>query len=277
MAVAAPAVFAQTTPAAAGKALAFDAASIRENANHQGDCKPDQTLATPSGVRLTNCPLMVALVTAYQPASGEPLGFAFNDRLVGMPDWTRQERFDIVARIGEQDAAAWQDPAKQKEMLHAMMRQLLAERFKLVVHREMREKPSFVLVVGKNGPKLKPAATEDLNKIQAKYAKGIMIPGSGGVLVEGPHGSVDLYGATMGTLALYLSSMAQRPVVDQTGLTGKYDIHLDTMPPDGENGAFDRATTIFASVQEQTGLKLEAAKEQVEVLVIDHVEKPSEN
>src|SRR4051812_6841363 len=85
--------------ATASKPMAFDAASIRKNVDNIGRCSPDQVQATPSGFRMTNCPLMVALGAAYVPTKGEALGYLVEDRIVGMPEWLTQERYDVYARI----------------------------------------------------------------------------------------------------------------------------------------------------------------------------------
>ncbi|WP_049781041.1 TIGR03435 family protein [Terriglobus saanensis] len=259
--------------------LAFDAASIRKNVNNIGVCSPEQVQATPSGFRLTNCPLIVALGTAYVPMTGEALGFVIGmgDRIVGMPDWMKSEHYDIVARISDADAEAWKDPARQKVMLRAMLQTLLAERCKLVVHREMKERPVFAIVVGKNGPKLKAAETTDMDALHTKYPNAMTVPGGGGMLAGRTNGGSDLHGATIGTLSLVLSYPAGRPVVDKTGLTGRYDIEVPRMQNlTADNAGADGAPTIF-EVVERFGLKLEIQKDPVEMLAVDHVERPSEN
>jgi len=259
--------------------IAFDAASIRRNVDNIGVCSPDQVQPTPSGFRITNCPLIVALGTAYVPTTGEALGFVIGmgDRIVGMPDWMTSERYDIVARIGDADAEAWKDPARQKVMLRAMLQTLLADRCKLAVHREMKDRPVFAIVVGRNGPKLKPAETSDLDTLHTKYPSAMTVPGGGGILGQGSNGGRHLYGATIGTLSLVLSYPAGRPVVDKTGLTGRYDIEVPRMQNlTGDNAGADGASTI-SDVLERLGLKLETQKDPVEMLVVDHVERPSEN
>jgi uncharacterized protein (TIGR03435 family) len=262
----------------AGKPMAFDAASIRKNVDNIGRCSPDQVQATPSGFHMTNCPLNVAVGAAYVPTRGEALGYLVEDRIVGMPDWLTQERYDIYARIAHSDAEAWRDPARQKEMLRAMMQTLLAERCKLVVHREMKNKPIYALVVGKNGPKLKASEPDAVEASRAKHPNAVTIPGGSGFFVRG-QGSIDIYGATTGTLTLLLSGPAGRPIVDKTGLTGHYDMHLDMGQPGppAADGSADPGASIFSVVQEQLGLKLESQKDEVETLVIDHVERPSAN
>src|SRR3954471_23306392 len=83
----------------AGKPIAFDAASIHRNTDNIGKCSPDQVQPTPSGFRMRNCPLLVAVGAAYVPTTGEALGYLVEDRIAGMPDWLTQDRYDIDARI----------------------------------------------------------------------------------------------------------------------------------------------------------------------------------
>jgi uncharacterized protein (TIGR03435 family) len=262
------------------KSMAFDAASIRQNVDNTGTCSPDQVQPTPRGFHMTNCPLTVAVGAAYVPTTGEPLGYLVEDRIVGMPKWLSEERYNIDARIADSDAEAWRDPVQQKEMLHAMMQTLLTERCKLVVHREMKDKPIYALVVGKNGPKLKSSEPDEAQAIRAKDPHAVAIPGGSGFFVRGQtNGHIDIYGATTGTLALLLAGPTGRPVVDKTGLTGKYDMHLDMgqQGPPATDGSGDPGPSVFSTLQEQLGLKLESQKDQVENLVIDHIERPSPN
>lgn len=265
---------------APSKPIAFDVASIRRNVENIGTCSPDQLQATPKGFHMTNCPLTVAIGAAYVPTTGEALGYLVEDRIVGIPNWVTQELYNIDARIADSDAQAWRDPVQRKEMLHAMMQTLLAERCKLVVHREMRDKPVFALVVAKNGSKLKAPDPDELASVRAKHPEAVGIPGGSGIFVRGQmDGHIDIYGATTGTLALLLSGPSGRPVVDKTGLTGIYDMHLD-MGQSGlsaPNGPADAEASVFSALQEQLGLKLESRRSPVENLVIDHIERPSPN
>ena len=264
---------------AAPAPVAFDAASIRRNVDNAGTCMPDQLQPTPSGLRMTNCPLLMALGTAYVPTKGDALGFVMGmgDRIVGMPDWMTSERYNITARISDADAEAWKDPVRQREMLRSMMQTLLAERCKLVVHRETRDKPVFALVVGRNGPKLKPAETTDPATLHTRHPNTTTVPGGGGMVGAGKNGGSGLYGATIGTLALALTFPAGRPVVDKTGLTGRYDIELPQMQSLTSNESRADSVPTITAVLDRFGLKLEPQKEPVEVLVLDHVERPSDN
>jgi len=265
-----------------GKPPTFAVASIRRNISGNGNCGPPMSYATADGFHMTNCALILALMTAYVPANGNELEFfaMMSSRILGAPDWLLADRYDIDARIGEADMAAWQKPTTQKEMLRAMLQSLLVERCKLAVHRETKDKPIYALVVGKSGPKFKAAESTVPAAILAKHPGVVPIPSDGGMIGPGEKpGSVNLYGAPMGTLALVLSQPAERPVVDKTGLTGKYDIKLEMMPqgPQAADGTQDPGASIFTVVQEQLGLKLESGKDEVEILVIDHMERPTEN
>jgi len=265
--------------AADGKPLAFAVASMRRNLSGTGSCDPEHLYLTAAGFRMTNCPLIAALFMAYVPAKGGALGFSTDGRVVGAPDWMRSDRYDIDARIDESDTFAWQNLTTQKEMLHAMMQTLLADRCKLVAHREMRDKPVYALVRGKNGTKLQEAKSVVSAAILAEHPNVGAVPGDGGMFSSGAGGSMELYAAPMETLAIVLSNMAGRPVVDKTGLTGRYDIKLEMMQmePSSVDGTQAPAPSIFTVVQEQLGLKLEPSTEKVETLVIDHVERPTEN
>ncbi len=260
--------------------MAFAVASIRQNVNNAGTCSPDQVQATPNGFHMTNCPLTVAVGAAYVPTTGEALGYLVENRIVGLPNWLTQERYNVDARIPDSDAEAWRDPKQRNEMLHAMMQTLLAERCKLLVHREMKDKPVYALVVAKNGPKLKEPQPDEVASIRAAHPEAVGIPGGSGIFVRGQtNGHIDIYGATTGTLALLLSGPAGRPVVDKTGLTGLYVMHLDMGQPGlpAADGPTDPGPSVFSALQEQLGLKLEPRKEQIENLVIDRIERPSAN
>jgi uncharacterized protein (TIGR03435 family) len=260
--------------------MAFDVASIRRNVDGIGHCSADQILPTANGFHMTNCPLLMAVGAAYAPTTGNPLDYMVQQRIVGVPKELSDERYNIDARISDSDAQAWRDPAQRNAMLHAMMQTLLAERCKLVVHREMRDRPIYALVVAKNGPKLKASELGEMEAIRAKNPDAVGVPGGSGFFVRsGENGHIDIYGATTGTLALLLSGPAGRSVVDKTGLTGLYDMHLDmgkTGPAPADRST-DPEPSVFSSVQEQFGLKLEPQKEPVEYLVIDHIEPPSPN
>jgi uncharacterized protein (TIGR03435 family) len=140
-----------------------------------------------------------------------------------------------------------------------MMRALLVERFGLKFHFEKRESPVYAMVVGKSGPKLKESTADQLS-VTVRSAQ------------------LTVAKATMDRLAIQLSSSMDRPVFDKTGLRGFYDFTLDWTsdfggPPTADSNGVD----IFTALQEQLGLKLEPQKAPIEMLVIDHAQRPSEN
>jgi uncharacterized protein (TIGR03435 family) len=168
-------------------------------------------------------------------------------------------RYDIVAKA-EGDSAPTKDEFRQ------MLQVLLADRFKLKVHRETRQIPVYQLVVGKNGLKFKESAPDA--SPGAHYA------------ASDRNYQVTIPKATMDdVLTAIENSLLDRPVLDKTGLTGTYDIKMTYTP----NIKANRETvdlsdiSIFTAVEQQLGLKLEAQKAMVEILVVDHVEEPSRN
>lgn len=160
----------------------------------------------------------------------------------GGPGWLNSDRFDVEGKA---------DGAAGDAQLRAMLRTLLAERFKLTVHRETRETQVYVLVAGKNGPTFP----------EEKPGEPRPKPGPAKEGIVGRMGASNMPG-----LADMLSSLLARPVLDKTGLTGSYFIDL-------QYGADEN---VFTAIEDH-GLKLDSAREPIEVVVIEHAEKPSEN
>lgn len=171
-----------------------------------------------------------------------------------------------------------------------MLQALLAERFKLLAHRETKELPVYALVVAKNGPKFEEAKPGD------RYPDGIKAPDGrpGAGMMFTNRGQVTGQGLPIANLVRQLSLELGRTVVDTTGLTGTYDFTLKWTPDESQGRMFKRAEggqqrtdpapssessgpSIFTALQEQLGLKLEAQKGPVEILVIDYVERPTAN
>ena len=220
-----------------------------------------RTLA--GGRLLVNAPARLMLMNAY--------GIQYS-QLAGIPDWLGSETWSV-------DARAEGNPTRDELML--MLQSLLEERFRLKVHHESREMSAYVLTVARNGPKL-PAPKEGACAAPVPGQPEPAAPPCGrvrilmspqGVLMEGG-------GAAVTDLARVLAIPLSRPVIDRTALTGAYDIHLqfgnDTSgtadpPADATNAG------VFTAIQEQLGLKLAAAKAPVDVLVIDHIERPAAN
>jgi uncharacterized protein (TIGR03435 family) len=196
------------------------------------------------------------------------ISFAYGVHLrqvTGGPAWLDSELYDIT---GEPEA----EGAPNRKQIEGMIQKLLADRFKLTFHHDKKELTAYTVVVGKNGSKLTPSAGDP---------KGL--PGVGMRAL----GNMFASNAQMSDFTGFLQAVVlDRPVVDQTELTGRFDFQMKWTPDEtqfggrgggAKNDAPDAPPDLFAAIQEQLGLQLKSAKLPVDVLVIDHVEKPSEN
>jgi uncharacterized protein (TIGR03435 family) len=213
-------------------------------------------------------------------------------QVTGGPGWVTSEKYDIEAKEPDSVVQGLDrlPPDQRRELSRSMIQSLLADRFKLKLTHETKELPAYALVVAKNGPKLHEAKPGDT---YANGIKGFDGQGHAGVMRMGP-GELTGQGIPISSLVHLLSQQLGRNVLDQTGLKGNYDFTLKWAPEPGEGmmlggpaggnpGAESvpapdtSGPSIVTAIQEQMGLKLESTKAQAEVLVIDHVERPSEN
>jgi uncharacterized protein (TIGR03435 family) len=188
-------------------------------------------------------------------------------QIVGAPAWFDTDKYDITAKPDIEGRP-------NDKQLKGMLQKLLADRFKLTFHRDTKELSVYALTVAKTGPKLT-KNDGDPNGLPGLFFRGL--------------GQLNVRNATMADFThLMQQAVLDRPVVDQTGLTGRYDFTLNWTPDDSQFGGMgvkvppptDSANAppaLYTAIQEQIGLKLDATKAPAEVLVIDHVEKPSEN
>ena len=208
--------------------------------------------------------------------SGQPY------QLVNAPDWIETARFDIEAKADREYSAREDAPAPE---LLGMLRNLLADRFKLVVHREMRDMPVYALVKAKADGTLGPQMRRSDVDCEAEAARALAAkrggapPGQGAdgrprarCRVSTNAGRIVATGTTIPELMRRLSPPLGRAVIDRTGLSGSFDLELQWAP---EQTADASGPSIFTAIQEQLGLKLESQRAPVEVLVIDSVERPS--
>ena len=250
--------------------LTFEVASIKPaNPDQQGG---SIRFMPGGGLKISNIPLRGMITLAFDVRDFQ---------VSGGPGWVATERFDVTARAEGAAAASPDDFAKltddqrktARDQVTERLRALLADRFQLVVHKETKEQPIYALVVSKDGPKLKEA-----KEVGARQG------------MSTGRGRMEGIAAPIGMLGTILSNIMGRPVVDKTGLTGKYDFVLEWTPDEGPDaraqGFGDGVTspapaaggpTIFTALQEQLGLKLESQKGPVPNIVIDRAEKPSEN
>ncbi len=210
----------------------------------------DVTEATPGSLIMRGASLAAVIRWAY----------VVDEYQISGPSWLNSTRFDIAAKAG--------GPATVDE-LRVMLQALLADRFKLALHRESRELSGYVLSVAKGGIKFKPAAKDEP-----------------GMVKQSGMGSFSGTNVEVGQLVRVLAQGLRAPVADQTGLKGRYDFTINIMEYASEimanrkpgDAPPDPAQIAAMVLNEQFGLKLEARKAPMEVLVIDRVEKtPTEN
>jgi bla regulator protein BlaR1 len=187
-----------------------------------------------------------------------------NFEVSGGPSWVDADHFDVEARL--------EDSRANKGDESAIVKWLLTDRFKLVLHRETRQTSIYALFVARDGPKIRPSADQTLGASP-----------TGGVNI-GP-GSLVGTGIRLGLVASLLGTRLGRTVVDQTNLPGRYDVTLRWTPDVGEVPAGQGDTpqpdsygpSLFTAVQQQLGLKLKSIRGRSSFLVIDQMEKPSAN
>jgi uncharacterized protein (TIGR03435 family) len=220
----------------------------------------------PGRITYTNIMLRRILLSAYDIKNYQVSG----------PDWLDSLRFDIAAKIP--------DGATQ-EQFQSMLRNLLATRFNMTTHRESKELPIYALLAAKNGPKLHATADDGsaekpddqlaaIRAVEGKDGFPALELRAPGLVIETKSGRarVTAKETPISKFADLLSGQLGRPVIDMTGLTGNYSFVV-YFAPENQNPDGGSDPSIFGAVQEQLGLRLEARKGPVELLVIDHAEK----
>lgn len=232
----------------------FEVASIKPNTS--GD--PGRYIRPSAGrLSVTNMAVKDLLTYAFQVRDFQ---------ISGGPGWINSDRYDIEAKTNGNVSP---------EQSRAMLKGLLEDRFKLKVHRETKELPIYVLIVAKNGLKIQPTKEGSCSDFdQAKQTAPNRKPADLCGFLGMGRGSLEATKKSMPEVATAFSFVLGRHVVDRTGLTELFDIHLRFAP---EDSADSSSPSIFTAVQEELGLRLESAKGPVEVIVLDQVERPSEN
>jgi uncharacterized protein (TIGR03435 family) len=270
-----PQIIAQTP------APTFDVASVKPNKSGEGGMR---IMFQPGGRFVaTNVTLKMLVHMSY----------GIQDfQITGGPAWIVSDRYDIEARGAGPDMGAMRNMTEEQrkaanDVRKQMIQALLADRFKLILHKESKEAPIYALVVAKSGlkikelpPEVKPPPGDEPKGPPDKPdpnhpMRGGMRMGRGGLTGQG---------IKLSFLADALSDQVGRKVFDKTGLTGDYNFELKWTPddspehPGGDASSPDaNGPTIFTALQEQLGLKLDPQKGPVDLVVIDHAEKASEN
>jgi uncharacterized protein (TIGR03435 family) len=278
----APANGAQSPESASSQPPKFEVASIKrcsaadlasEDGSRNGGRSGGAVLGDP-GMFRTPCVTVRALIEGayvrYADGQDRPLSMLKKQPLQGGPDWIDSERYAVDAKP--------ETPQTKAMMGGPMLQALLEDRFKLKIHRAFKEVPVYALVVAKGGAKLE--ATKE----------GGCTPGPAAAIVPGqplPCGYIDgdkdgvkAVGVSVESLCTILSHQFRRDVIDKTGLTGLFDYHLDVVAgPPGTAPAEDdpNALEVVTVGLQKLGLQLEPSRGTAEVVVIDHVERPSGN
>lgn len=259
----------------------FDAASVRpapSNPGARSSMKGGPETSDPGQITYTNVSLSAVLLRAYDLKAYQLMA----------PGWLGSERYDLAAKI---------PPGTSMEQFRQMLQNLLAERFQLTQHREVRPLQGFELVVARSGPKLKPSSPADPGRVPApdagvppkSDARGFpRLDGPGLAMMEGVRGkAVISYLAAraqpISALAEFLSKEFRLPILEKTGLTGTFDFTLEfapqppgalpsasmEVPPDAD----DAAPNLITAVQQQLGLRLNPSKVPTNILVVDSAVK----
>ena len=273
-----PQIFAQTP------APTFDVASVKPNKSGEG------------GTRIMFQPGGRFVATHIDLKSLIRLAYDVQDfQISGGPSWINSDKYDIEARGAAPDMGAMRDMTEEQrkaanDLRKQMIRALLADRFKLTIRKESKDAPIYALVVAKGGPKIKELPPEvktpgeDPKEMPDKPDP--KRPMRGGMRMG--RGEINSMGIKLSFLADNLSGQVGRKVIDQTGLKGDYTFELKWTPDESQGQGFKgpgdgppppdaNGPSIFTALQEQLGLKLESQKGPVDLLVIDHAEKASEN
>jgi uncharacterized protein (TIGR03435 family) len=255
----------------------FQVASVKPNTT---ETRRMMAIRPQPGGRLTthNAPLRLLIQNAYSVQAYQ---------IAGGPAWINSEGYDIEAKPAS---------ATERDQMWLMVQSLLAERFKLALHRETRELPAYSLTAARGGTKLGTPKEGGCTPVQPGAPPSQGSPPCGHVVISMASTGLSFDGVRvpMAEVTRMLATLMGRPVVDDTGVSGEFDIHITGFTPDqstmglpGSGGVGDPGgprlpedatrPTVFAALQEQAGLRLVSSKAPVEVLVIDHAERPAAN
>ncbi len=257
---------------------AFEVASVKPSQS----AEPARLTSNPGTWSCTNCRLFDLFGHAYK---------VFEYQIIA-PEWTKTVTFEVIAKLPPGIAPGPFALPVDEDPFALMMQGLLEERFKITVHREKRELPVYELMVAKGGHKLKevPEPVPALPPGPPVDKDGFPnVPGGDGMRLLRDRGRIQFQRQSMVNVAHFISTQVDRPVLNATGLSGRYALTLSWFRAQPATAPLGTGSvpvpsepspgpTIFEAIQDQLGLKLQPAKAPIEVVVIDHVEKkPIEN
>jgi uncharacterized protein (TIGR03435 family) len=270
-------------------ALTFEVTSVKPN--HSDNLRSMNAQFVGVRFSATNLPLIFLIADAYEV----PIQ---STRVIGLPEWTARERFDIDAKASidvlPDDLAA----NDRKKRTHALLQSLLTDRFKMMIHRESKEMAFYSLTVGRSGPKLEKGLIEEKDCVENPTPSGVPCHRFNGGQGRGLHGKA----VNMQDLAEFIENWTDHPVVDKTGLQGLFSVETDGWvpmrqlaqpppasgasasplattvgPPSGEASMSDPTRPTLFMVLAKLGLELKIQKGPVDIFVVDHIERPTPN
>jgi uncharacterized protein (TIGR03435 family) len=258
----------------------FEVASVKASAS--GDDRIVSQAQPVGRWRISNAALKLLIAMAYSVR---------RDQVSGGPNWIDADRWNIEAKAEERSIPPElpsPSPTTPNHPLTLMLQSLLEDRFQLKIHRETKEEAVYELTVAKNGPRIKLSADQGSVNFPALPQAGSPPPNG---LMRLGRGSLEGRAIPITSLAMILSEppILGRQVIDKTGMHGLYDFTLEWTPDPGQGPVVSggrepsppsvntSGSSIFTAIQEQLGLRLQSARGPVEVIVIDSVQKPSEN
>jgi len=284
-AIGAPSIRAQSQSqnTAASRVYEYDVASIKLS-KPSGEMTMVRYMPTPDGFSGTNIMIRDLINIAF---GVDPY------QISGGPSWIESEKYDVEAKMSDtmMNKLSQMQPDDRWHAQQLMLQELLADRLRLIVHRETKEFPVYSLVVAKNGPKLQASKPAGNSANGGTGHKGGSEPGMMAGIEDGMN-KASFWNQPVSYLVHWLSLSLRSPVVDRTGLTGTYDFTLKYVPnlaglraspvdaPSAQPaGAVSDSNhpTLLEVIQDQLGLKLVFGKGPLEVVVIDHIERPSRN
>jgi uncharacterized protein (TIGR03435 family) len=218
-------------------------------------------------VSYTNYPLFYLVIFSND--------FHRSDLVSGLPEWTKNERYDVVAKVAPEDIEKYH--ALSQKQFQAMVQQVLTDRFKLQFHLEPKELPVLEMTIAKSGPKLKVPDPDTPLGLKTKYGQPILLVSRGDIEAEG---------VTIPDLATFLTAISHSgQFVDKTGLAGKYDFTLkfaqETESVSSETEPDTPSTSpnppLPTALREQLGIQLRSGKAFFDCFIVDHIERPTPN